>query len=71
MAWRRQVPGSGGAAREDLSFRRLSRGRFRWLRGRYELLPGTDGRVPHHLHRPLRQGEPEGPRLLPVSLPQG
>ncbi|XP_047722499.1 protein artemis isoform X1 [Prionailurus viverrinus] len=71
MAWRRQVPGSGGAAREDLSFRRLSRGRFRWLRGRYELLPGTDGRVPDHLHRPLRQGEPEGSRLLPVSLPQG
>ncbi|XP_042847051.1 protein artemis isoform X1 [Panthera tigris] len=71
MAWRRQVPGSGGAAREDLSFRRLSRGRFRWLRGRYELLPGTDGRVPNRLHRPLRQGEPEGPRLLPVSLPQG
>nr|XP_055207913.1 protein artemis isoform X1 [Gorilla gorilla gorilla] len=42
----------------------------RWDRRRYEFFRGADGRVSNYLHRPLRQGEPEGPRLLPVPLPQ-
>nr|XP_035952914.1 protein artemis isoform X6 [Halichoerus grypus] len=71
MARGREVPGSGGAPAEDLSFRRRRGDRSAELSRRYELLHGADGRVPNHLHRPLRQGEPESPRLLPVALPQG
>ncbi|XP_034877472.1 protein artemis isoform X3 [Mirounga angustirostris] len=71
MARGRGVPGSGGAPGEDLSFRRRREGRSAELCRRYEFLHGADGRVPNHLHRPLRQGEPESPRLLPVPLPQG